>query len=60
MATGNMVNKTVRKGRTRTYHVINGRDVAHWGGVAGPPLVLLTIRKSLAETVVDKVIPGRF
>ena len=47
------------RSRTRTYHVINGWDVAHRGGVTRSRLDLLAIAKGLADTEVDKVVPRR-
>jgi len=49
-----------RKGRTGTYHVVNGRDVTNGGGIARTCLDLLTIRKGLANTEADEVVPGGF
>lgn len=43
---------------TRTHHVVNGRDIAHWGGVARSLLDLLTVREGFTETDVDKVVSG--
>jgi len=49
-----------QKSRTRTYHVIDGRNVTYGGRVARTCLDLFTIRKGLANTEADEVVPGGF
>ena len=49
-----------RKDKTRPYHVVNRRDIAHGGRVARTCLVLLTIGNSLADAETNEVVPGGF
>ena len=49
-------NDSQTKGR-KTYHVFNGRNITHGSRVARTCLDLFTVRKGLADTEVDEVVP---
>jgi len=53
-----MLDRSSEEQKKITRHVINGRNVTHGSRVARTRLDLLTIRKGLASTEADKVIPG--
>ena len=57
--TGNALDRISTGGQGGTCHVINGWDITHRCGVTRTRLNLIAIGEGLADTVVDKVIPGQ-
>jgi len=49
-----------QESRARSYHVINGGDIAHGGGITRTFLDLESIGDFLANTEADEVIPGEW